>query len=129
MIFGIIDLAAKNTKLEGLVSTDLPGRFPFTSSKSNNYIFYMYDYNSNVIWSVPIKSRNSVDLIIGLNACYKVLAKANITPIIHRLDNEISNKLILVIKKKGLKHQVVTAHDDRQNPIERAISTVKDHLT
>ena len=66
--FGIIDLAKVNTKLKGLVSTDLPGRFPFTSSKGNNCMFYMYDCDSNVIWSVPIKFRNSIDLIIGFMA-------------------------------------------------------------
>ena len=71
----------------------------------------MYDYDSNVIWSHPIKSRDSADLIIGINACYKVLDDANITPLIHRLDNEISDDIIRLIKKKGLQHQVITAHD------------------
>ena len=54
--FGIIDLS-KTKDLKGLVSTDLPGCFPFTSSKRNNYIMCMYDYHPNVIWSHPIKSR------------------------------------------------------------------------
>ena len=62
----------------------------------------MYDYDISVIWSHPIKSRENPDLIIGINACYKVLDEANITPIIHRLDNEISDDIIRVIKKKGL---------------------------
>ena len=52
--FVIIDLS-KTEDLEDLVSTDLPGYFPFTSSKGNNYIMCMYDYNSNIIWSHPIK--------------------------------------------------------------------------
>ena len=91
--FGLIHLSTSK-KLKGLVSTDLPGRFPFTSSKNNNYIMCMYDYNSNAIWSHPIKSRDSSDLIIGINACYKVLEDANITPIIHRLGNEISDDII-----------------------------------
>ena len=81
--FGIIDLVTTTTDLKGLVSTDLPGRFPFTSSKGNNYIMCMYDYDSNVIWSHPIKFLENPDLIIGINACYKVLDKANFTPIIH----------------------------------------------
>ena len=81
-----------------------------------------------LIWSVTIKFHNSADLIIGLIACYKILAEANITPIIHQLDNKILNELILVIKKKGLKHHVVTAQDHRQNPVERAISTIKKYL-
>ena len=52
----------------------------------------------------PIKIRENADLIIGINACYKVLEEANITPIIHRLENEIFDEIIRVIKKKGLKH-------------------------
>ena len=89
----------------------------------------MYDYDSNAIWSHPIKSRDSSDLIIGINAYYKVLEDANITPIIHRLDNEISDDIIRVIKKKVLKHLIATAHDHYQLPVERAIGTWKNHLT
>ena len=61
----------------------------------------MYDYESNVIWSHPIKSRENPDLIIGINACYnyKVFNEANITPIIHHVNSEISDKIIRVIKK------------------------------
>ena len=96
--FRIIDLATTNG-LKGLVSTDLPGFFPFTSSKGNYYIMCMYDYDSNVIWSHLIKLGENDDLIIGINACYKVLQEANITSIIHHLDDEISNTIICVIKK------------------------------
>ena len=48
IVFGIIDLSTTKD-LKGLVSTNFPGRFPFTSSKGNNYIMCMYDYDSNVI--------------------------------------------------------------------------------
>ena len=127
-MFRIIDLSIVND-LKGLVSIDLPGRFPFTSSKGNNYIMSIYDYDLNIIWSHPIKLRKIADLIISINACYKVLDKANITPIIHQLDNAISNKIICVIKKKDLKHQIVTAHDHCQLPVERDIGTWKNRLT
>ena len=89
----------------------------------------MYDYDSNIIWSHPIKSQENPDLIIGINACYKVLEDANITPIIHHLDNEISNDINRVIKKKGLRHQIATSQDHRQLPVERAIGTWKNHCT
>ena len=97
-MFRIIDLS-KTNNLKGLVSTDLLGRFPFTSNKGNNYIVFIYDYDSNIIWSRPIKLRENTDLIIDINAYYKVLNEANITSIIHRLDNEISDKIICVITK------------------------------
>ena len=89
----------------------------------------MYDYDSNVIWSHPIKSQESPDLIIGINACYKVLEDANITLIIHCLDNKKFDNIIQVIKKNVLKHQITTSHDHRQLPVERAISTWKYHCT
>ena len=37
----------------------------------------------------PNKMYENTDLLIGIDACYKVLDKANATPIIFRLDNEI----------------------------------------
>ena len=47
--------AVKFEKLKATISTDLPGRFPLTSSQGNAYIFIMYDYDSNSIMAVPIK--------------------------------------------------------------------------
>ena len=88
----------------------------------------MYDYDSNVIWSHPIKSLENADLIIDINACYKVLDEANITPIIYCLDNEISDEIICVIKKKGLLHYIIIAHDHRQLLVESVIGTQKNHL-
>lgn len=61
------------------------------------------DYALNVIWSNLTKSRNSANLIIGIEACYKVLDEADITLTIHQLDNEISDTYICVIKKKEIK--------------------------
>lgn len=41
--------------------------------------------------------------------CYKELKEENITPILHRLDNEISYNLIEAIKDKNMKYQTETA--------------------
>ena len=93
--------AVLHTKeLKGTIGTDLPGRFPFTSDLENNYIFIMYDYDSNNILAKPIKSREASELVRGFEMCYNELKEANITPILHRLDNEISEELIDAIKKK-----------------------------
>ena len=66
---GVTNIRTNEPK--GTLNTDLPGRFPFTSSRGNSYIFCMYDYNINIIWSYPIKSRNKANLIIGFESCYK----------------------------------------------------------
>ena len=90
------------SELKGTISTDLPGRFPFTSDLLNNYIFIMYDFDSNNILGKPIKSRDKSELVRGFEMCYKELKEANITPILHRLDNEISDDLIAAIKAKKM---------------------------
>ena len=65
--------------LNGTISTDLPGRFPFTSNLSNNYIFLLYDCDSNNILIRPIKSREKSELVRGFEMCYKDLKEANET--------------------------------------------------
>jgi hypothetical protein len=51
--------------LEGMIATDLTGRFPFTSSRGMTYPFVLYDYDSNAILASPIKSRNAADIVDG----------------------------------------------------------------
>jgi len=114
--------------LKGLISTDLPGRFPFTSSRGMNYIFILYDFDSNAILAEPIKSRSPQHLIEGYEACYNLLEKAGIKPIIQRLDNEASKELIKAIEKKKLQYQLATPYDHRNNFAERAIQTFKSHF-
>ena len=88
----------------------------------------MYDFDFNSILGKPIKSRSASELVRGFEMCYEELQKANITPILHRLDNEISDELIEAINAKQLKHQIVTAYDHRQNQAERSIQTYKNYL-
>ena len=114
--------------LKGTICTDLPGRFPFHSSRGMNYIFILYDFDSNAILAEPIKSRNAAHLVEGYDACYNLLKKAGIKPILHRLDNEVSKELIASIEEKDLKYQLATPHDHRNNYAERAIQTFKNHF-
>ena len=114
--------------LQGLICTDLPGRLPCTSSRGNNYIFILYDYDSNAILAEPIRSRSSNNLIAGYDACYNRLKEAGIHPILHRLDNETSRDLRANIKAKGLDYQLVDTYAHRRNLAERAIGTFKSHF-
>ena len=56
---------AKFADLRGVISTDLPGRFPITSGQGNAYIFIMHDYDSNAILAHPIQNRSKEMLIVG----------------------------------------------------------------
>ncbi len=118
----------KMNDLKGLICTDLPGRFPFISSRGNNYIFVLYDYDSNAILATPIKSRQTQHLIQGYDFCYNLLKKAGIIPTLQRLDNEVSKELIASIESKHVEYQLANAHDHRHNLAERAICTFKSHF-
>ena len=41
----------------GIAYTDLPGRFPYKSSQSNEYMMVVYHYDSNSINVTPLKNR------------------------------------------------------------------------
>jgi hypothetical protein len=40
------------------IYTDLTGRFPTNSLSGNNYILILYDYDSNIFLSAPMKNRD-----------------------------------------------------------------------
>jgi hypothetical protein len=77
---GGIHLVNLNQDLKGMISTDLTGRFPFTSSRGMTYLFVLYDYDSNAILPCPIKSRRAADIVSGYDFCYQRLANAGINP-------------------------------------------------
>lgn len=84
----------KFEELKGLLIVDISGKYPITSALGNKYIFFLYDYDSNIIIGEPMKSLQKEDIIAAYQTCYKILTKAGIHPILQRLDNEISDDLI-----------------------------------
>jgi hypothetical protein len=124
--YGVVEI--HQSKVKGLVSYDLPGRFPFTSNKGNNYIFVMYDFDTNSIIGKPIKSQDADQLVFGYQHCYDELREGNVIPILHQLDNEVNDLLFAAIKANNCEFQIATAHDHRQLIAERAIQTYKYHL-
>jgi hypothetical protein len=120
--------AVKFEDLKGIISTDLPGRFPLTSARGNAYVFVLYDFDSNSILAFPIKNRSKHSLIQGYQKCLEELTRAGIKPIIHRLDNEISKDMIAEIEKRAMNYQIAAPGDHRLNFAERAIQTFKNHF-
>eukprot|EP00978_Attheya_sp_CCMP212_P009528 scaffold22535_cov32-Attheya_sp.AAC.1 len=98
--------AVKFEDLKGIISTDLPGRFPITSARGHAYVFVMYDFDSNSILAVPIKNRRKESLIQGYKDCLIDLTRAGIKPILHRLDNEISKDMIAEIEEHAMDYQI-----------------------
>ena len=73
--------AFKFDELNGMISTDLPGRFPIKSAQGNSYILVMYCYTNNAILAEPIQTRLAVDIEKGYNKLYKKLLLSSIIPL------------------------------------------------
>ena len=69
-----------------------------------------------------------ISICAGYNELYEDLHKAEINPVLHRLDNETSEESIEEIEKKGLDYQIASPGDHRLNHAERAIQTFKNHF-
>ena len=52
----------KFDELNGMISTDLPGRFPITSARGNSYILVMYCYTNKTILATGIRTQLAKDL-------------------------------------------------------------------
>ena len=111
--------------LKNLIAMDMAGRYPVTSARGHKYIMVMYDYDTNYINAVPIKSRKSNELVQAFKICYDELKQKGITARVLRLDNEISAELITAIEEQQLQYQIVSPGDHRLNHAERAIQTFK----
>ena len=66
--------------------------------RGHKYIYLMYDFDSNYIQGLQIKSRKTENIIEAFETCVSVLIKAGFTPRVLRLDNEISKTLIEAIE-------------------------------
>ena len=108
--------------------SDLTGRFPHTSSRGNQYIFVLCDYDGNIILGEPLKSRQGKVIATAFTNCYKRLTKHGYSVELFVLDNKCSNDLKLAILSTDAKFQLVPPHQHRRNEAERAIRTYKNHL-
>ena len=92
------------------------------------YILVLYDYDSNEILARAMKINKGEAIITAFESIYDELTETGITAILQYLDNETSKELIALITNKNLKFRLAVPHDHQLNPIERAISTFKNHF-
>ena len=114
--------------ITGKTYSDLTGRFPTISSRGNQYIFIMYDYDSNAILAEPMKNRTSPELVRACSALHSLLIKRGLQPKFHVLDNEASVALQDAITNNKIEFQLAPPHIHRRNAAERAIRTFKNHF-
>ena len=107
---------------------DLTGRLPLPSSRGNNYLLILYDYDSNFIAAEPIKDRTAASILAAYIKLHNVFIHAGFRPILQALDNECSDILKAYFKEEDIDYQLTPAYIHRRNAAERAIQTFKDHF-
>jgi len=112
----------------GLSYSDLTGRFPVQSSRGNNYILALYDYDSNAILVEPLRNRQDTTILAAYQKSLDTLRRAGCPPKVHRLDNEASKLLKSLLSDNNIDYQLTPAHIHRRNAAERAIRTFKNHF-
>jgi len=112
----------------GQISSDQTGKFPLPSSTGNNYIFVLYDYDSNSIHAVAIKNRSAPSILAAYKIVFQRLTRAGLTPRLARLDNECSAILKQFFYDEHIDFQLAPPHIHRRNAAERAVRTFKNHL-
>ena len=108
--------------------SDQTGKFPGKSRKGNEYLFVLYDDDSNNIDAEPIPNRLGLTI---KRACQKLLAKLHAKGIqtkLYTLDNEASRLLRDFLTSEGAIPQLVAPYIYRRNATEREIRTFKNHF-
>lgn len=107
---------------------DLTGRFPYRSSRGNQYILTVYDYDSNAILVKAIKNRQAETITTAWKFIVTKLEKQGIQPTIFIMDNEASEDLKCAMRTSHYNFQLVPPENHRKNAAERGIQTFKNHF-
>ena len=107
---------------------DPTGKYPYKSTRGNQYVFVTYDYDSNYIKVTPTKSRQAKELTAAWEEHHNTFTKAGVAPKHYIFDNEFSNDLKKALGKYELTYEKVQPHIHRRNAAERAIRTFKNHF-
>jgi hypothetical protein len=78
----------------GKIYTDQTGRFPVTSSKGHKYVLILYDFDTSVILTEPLKNRTASEILRAYSTLVTYLRNRGFQPCIHWLGNEASNLLM-----------------------------------
>ena len=112
----------------GKIFTDQPGKFVTPSSSGHNYIFILYDYDSNAILAQPMPTRSAPSILKAYKILHAKLVAAGRRPRIQRIDNECSTMLQEYMTSENIAYQMVPPGMHRRNAAERAIRTFKNHF-
>ena len=71
---------ASTMEVTGQVYSDQTGRFVAPSDKGNQYLFVMYDCDSNSIHAEPMKNRTATSILAAYKTVHKCLCTAGLKP-------------------------------------------------
>ena len=74
--------------------TDPTGQFLVPSTKGNEYILCGYDYDSNHVFTEPMKNRKKSSQIKAVTKIIRKLKAEGLRPTFYILDNKVSTDLI-----------------------------------
>jgi len=100
---------------------DLTSKFVAPSSTGNNYILIVYDYDSNGILAVPLKSHHFKAILAAYQIAHTRLCAAALCPKLQHLDNKASHALQDFMVAKHVNYQLVPPHAHQRNVAECAI--------
>ena len=107
---------------------DPTGRFLYVSSRGNQYLLVVYDYDSNAILVEPHKSRAAAHIRDAWLKIHQKLSLSGNAPSRYILDNECSTDFRSALTKHRIIYQLVPPHVHRRNAAELAIQTFKNHF-
>ena len=107
---------------------DLPGKFPFTSSRGHQYFLVIYHYDSNAILVQNLKNRTAPEIKRAYLTIYNMLKTRGSAPDTFILDNETSTLLLNAFECERIQYQLVPPNIHHRNAAEKAIDTWKSHF-
>ena len=107
---------------------DLTGRFPFQSSRGNNYLLVAYHPDANAILLEPLKNCTATKIVNAWTKINNKLKACALKPNTWILDNECSTELKNALTHENITWQLVPPHQHHTNAAERAIQTLENHL-
>ena len=107
---------------------DLTGRFPYLSSRGNEYICVLYDWDSNCILGEPIKNRQAKTIVDAWEKLHDILTRHGHPTNQFILDNECNKDLKAALKKHNNDFELTPPNMHSRNAVERAIHTLKNTI-
>ena len=117
-----------NIEITGRTFSDQTGRFVCPSISGNNYVFVLYDFDSNSIHALPIPTRKKEHIVSAFQKIVKRLTLKGFKPQLHKLDNETSQLMSTYMDNEQIKYELTPTGLHRRNLAERAIQTFKNHF-